>query len=142
MCCANNNHAVIPLTEGVTGAKRSRDETDETDKKQEDSEDKKRPDPTEIPDPQVIPDWSDEEIQELCKELFTVTDTSEGAVTLDPCNCDLDFMIREDGLGGSPLTMGGFAHLLSGCKATYGIKKGQYFFECKVSAVLVTYTYM
>lgn len=92
----------------------------------------------------MIPDWSDEEIQELCKDLFTLTDTSGGAVTLDPFNSDLDFMIREDGLGGSPLTMGGFAHLLSGSKATCGVKKGQYFFECKVihlSAVLMcTYT--
>ncbi len=40
--------------------------------------------------------------------------------------------MQPDGLGGSPLIDGGFAHLLSGTKATWGVKKGQYFYECKV----------
>lgn len=118
----------------MTGTKRGRDESEDSDEKKEE---KKRVDPKQIPDPQCIPDWSDEKVQELCKELFVVSDVSS-AVTLDPCNSNLDFIIQPDGLGGSPLTEGGFAHLLCGTKATWGIKKGKYFFECKVSLCTCT----
>ena len=125
------------VTEGVAGTKRAREDTEEEDDKKEE----KRPDPKDVPDPQLVPDWSDENAQELCKELFVVADTSS-SVTLDPCNSNLDFMIQADGLGGSPLTEGGFAHLLSGTKATWGVKKGQYFYECKVLYSDCTYPTM
>ena len=45
---------------------------------------------------------------------------------------DLHFIISSDGLGGAPLTEGGFAYLRASSKATWGVKSGSYYFECKV----------
>ena len=83
----------------------------------------------------MLADWNDEKSRAICENLFVLTDT-KSAVTLDPCNSNLDFIIQADGLGGYPLTEGGFANLLSGAKATWGVKKGQYFFECKVKNII------
>ena len=48
---------------------------------------------------------------------------------------DLHFIISVDGLGGSPLTEGGFAYLRASSKATWGVKSGSYYFECKVRRI-------
>ena len=112
----------------VAGVKRTRD-SEERDASPKD--DKKKPDPRNVPDPEELKDWNDEKVKVICENLFVVADTST-TVTLDPCNSDLDFIIQPDGLGGSPLTDGGLAYLLSGTKATWGVKKGKYFYECKV----------
>lgn len=56
-------------------------------------------------------------------------------VVLNPADCDLDFIIEEDGLKGSALYEQGFAYCWSGARANVGITGGKYFFGCKILAV-------
>lgn len=57
-------------------------------------------------------------------------------------NCDLAFIIQSNGLGGYPLTEGGFAYMWAGAKATVGVKSGKYCFECKVHYVSYLHSYL
>ncbi|KAI4296621.1 hypothetical protein L6164_036567 [Bauhinia variegata] len=53
-------------------------------------------------------------------------------VVLNPADCDLDFNIKRDGLGGFPICRGGFAYCWSGARANVGITGGKYCFGCTV----------
>jgi len=47
-------------------------------------------------------------------------------------NSDLNFLINEDGLGGSSLSKEGFANMWAASRASWGVKGGKYVYEGKV----------
>ncbi|XP_003385794.1 PREDICTED: heterogeneous nuclear ribonucleoprotein U-like [Amphimedon queenslandica] len=116
------------------GLKRIREESEglDGDSKKEET----KVDPQTVPDPESVADWSDESIKEICSSLFLLPEDTTASVTLNPRKSDLHFIISSDGLGGAPLTEGGFAYLRASSKATWGVKSGSYYFECKIEEKL------
>lgn len=41
-------------------------------------------DPRDVPDPEMIPDWSDEDVLALCDNLFVLPE-GNSTVSLNPC---------------------------------------------------------
>ncbi|XP_031392741.1 heterogeneous nuclear ribonucleoprotein U-like protein 1 isoform X2 [Punica granatum] len=81
----------------------------------------------------------DAEAEQEPKKTRTAGDVPAPAaklrVELNPADCNLDFNIDGNGLGGSGFHDGGFAYCWSGARATTGISGGKYCFGCKIVSI-------
>ena len=60
-------------------------------------------------------------------------DFDDTLVAIDTYNCDLHFKVARDGSSGYWLMIEGFAHLWSGARAGYGVRRGRVCFEMTIN---------